>query len=114
MPKQRRAAVTRSPAKKQKPKPAIRSRILSRPSNQLATSQRTVAGSPGTAREARHEPVPASAPVRKPAFYEALALYESGVRSLQKHDFTAAAGHFRDVIQRYPDERELVERARLY
>jgi Tfp pilus assembly protein PilF len=53
-------------------------------------------------------------PPRRPAFYEALTVYESGVRSLQRHDFTSAADSFRAVIQRYPGERELVERARLY
>ena len=58
-------------------------------------------------------PPPPPAP-RKPAFYEALAIYETGVRALQRHDFQAGADNFRNVIQRYPDERELVERARLY
>ena len=56
----------------------------------------------------------AMAPVRKPAYYEAIALYESGVRALQRHDFAAAADQFRTVVQRFPDERELLERARLY
>ena len=37
-----------------------------------------------------------------------------GVRALQRHDFQAAADSLRGVIQRYPGERELVERARLY
>jgi tetratricopeptide (TPR) repeat protein len=36
------------------------------------------------------------------------------VRALQRHDFSTAAEAFRLVIQRYPDERELVERASLY
>ena len=59
-------------------------------------------------------PPPAPPPPRKPAFYEALAIYETGVRALQRHDFQAGADSFRNVIQRYPEERELVERARLY
>jgi tetratricopeptide (TPR) repeat protein len=58
-------------------------------------------------------PPPPPAP-RKPAFYEALAIYETGVRALQRHDFQTGADNFRNVIQRYPEERELVERARLY
>lgn len=53
-------------------------------------------------------------PPRRPAFYEALAVYETGVRALQRHDFEAAADSLRGVIQRYPGERELVERAKLY
>jgi tetratricopeptide (TPR) repeat protein len=59
-------------------------------------------------------PDPSSAPPRKPGFYEAVAIYERGVQALQRHDFTGAAGFFRTVLERYPDERELLERARLY
>jgi len=60
-------------------------------------------------------PAPAPpAPPKKPSFYEAIAIYESGVRGLQRHDYMAAADAFRQVLQRYPEERELVERAQLY
>ena len=59
-------------------------------------------------------PVATPAPVRKPGFYEAVAIYERGVQALQRHDFAAAAGFFRTVLDRYPEERELLERARLY
>ena len=41
-------------------------------------------------------------------------MYERGVQALQRHDFQAAAEFFRTVIERYPEERELLERARLY
>jgi Tfp pilus assembly protein PilF len=41
-------------------------------------------------------------------------VYERGVQALQRHDFKAAADLFRAVLDRYPDERELLERARLY
>ena len=57
---------------------------------------------------------PAPQPARKPGFYEAVAIYERGVQALQRHDFLGAAGFFRTVLDRYPDERELLERARLY
>jgi tetratricopeptide (TPR) repeat protein len=102
MPKQRHATAKRAPAKKQKPK------LTPRPTPTAAVKV-----------AAPKEPPPQEAPsppppIRKPAFYEALAIYESGVRALQRHDFGAGAGNFRDVIQRYPGERELVERARLY
>ena len=65
-------------------------------------------------------PSPAAAPpaappaVRKPGFYEAVAIYERGVQALQRHDYKAAAGFFRTILERYPEERELLERARLY
>jgi tetratricopeptide (TPR) repeat protein len=105
MPKKRRAAASRPPARKPKPKSRGKATALS--------AERVA-----TVKEAPKKEAPAAtappAPPRRPAFYEALALYESGVRALQRHDFVAAAGGFREVIQRYPDERELVERARLY
>ena len=57
---------------------------------------------------------PSSPPSRKPGYYEAIAIYETGVRALQRHDFEKAADQFRQIIQRYPDERELHERSVLY
>ena len=54
------------------------------------------------------------AAARKPGFYEAVAIYERGVQALQRHDYAGAAGFFRTVLERYPEERELLERARLY
>lgn len=41
-------------------------------------------------------------------------MYERGLQALQRRDFAAAADALRTVIERYPDERELLERARLY
>lgn len=58
-------------------------------------------------------PAPAPPP-RKPGFYEAVAIYERGVQALQRRDFSAAAELFRAVIDKYPEERELLERAHLY
>lgn len=43
-----------------------------------------------------------------------MAIYERGVQGLQRHDYAGAAENFRTVIERYPEERELLERARLY
>jgi tetratricopeptide (TPR) repeat protein len=59
-------------------------------------------------------PPPPLPPPRKPGFYEAVAIYERGVQALQRHDFAGAANYFRTVLERYPEERELLERARLY
>lgn len=55
-----------------------------------------------------------SPPPRKPGYYEALGMYESGVRALQRHDYEGAANQFRSIIERYPEERELQERSQLY
>jgi tetratricopeptide (TPR) repeat protein len=43
-----------------------------------------------------------------------VAIYERGVQALQRHDYPGAADLFRTVIDRYPEERELLERAHLY
>ena len=53
-------------------------------------------------------------PPKKPSYHEAVSLYERGLQALQRRDFAAAADALRNVIARYPDERELLERARLY
>src|SRR5688572_27558509 len=58
-------------------------------------------------------PVPPPPP-KKPGYYEALAMYENGVRALQRHDYQGAATQFRAIIERYPEERELQERSHLY
>jgi hypothetical protein len=57
---------------------------------------------------------PPAPPPRKPTYHEAVAMYERGLQALQRRDFAASADALRTVIERYPDERELLERARLY
>jgi Tfp pilus assembly protein PilF len=59
-------------------------------------------------------PEPPPPPPKKPTYHEAVSLYERGLQALQRRDFAAAAESLRNVIARYPDERELLERARLY
>jgi tetratricopeptide (TPR) repeat protein len=139
MPKQRRAAAGRSmarpaarkssaktpkvlklskAAKVSKPSARAKNSKAVKPANKTKPSIRASAAL-GVRPIAAKEPAPKEVavpppPPRRPAFYEALAVYETGVRALQRHDFEAAADSLRGVIQRYPGERELVERARLY
>ena len=49
-----------------------------------------------------------------PAHLEAVALYEQGLAALQAHQFARASSSLRGVISRFPAERELHERIRLY
>jgi tetratricopeptide (TPR) repeat protein len=99
---------TRTASSKRKPeKKPVRKTAPERPRRSVAAKVSPV--EPPRQKEAQPAPPP-----RKPAFYEAIALYERGVQALQRHNYPAAAEHFRIVIDRYPDERELVERARLY
>lgn len=106
MVKQRRVTEARSSKKKT----ADRSRRAVAESTRRPPSVATRSAPAPTQPEPPRPPVV----VKKPAYYEAIAIYETGVRALQKHDFSTAAEQFRAVIQRYPDERELLERARLY
>jgi tetratricopeptide (TPR) repeat protein len=106
MAKQRRAAKAARTQKKKVAPPKAAAR-KARPA--------TPKGKPAARREApAPQAPPPLPPPRKPGFYEAVAIYERGVQALQRHDFQTAAGHFRAVVEGYPDERELLERARLY
>lgn len=53
-------------------------------------------------------------PERKSTYPEAVAAYERGIAALQRRDYQAAADSFRDLMSRFPDERELQERAQVY
>ena len=115
--KQRRAPA--APARgKASPKPARSSSRSAAPEAKAKPPKPPPKAAPKpSARPAAAEPAPPPAPApppKKPSFYEAIAIYESGVRGLQRHDYPAAAEAFREVLARYPDERELIERARLY
>jgi len=55
-----------------------------------------------------------SAPVLRTTYIEAVALYERGLHALQGHDYAGARDVFRSVLSRYPEEKELHERVRLY
>ena len=54
------------------------------------------------------------APIPRAGHLEAVALYEEGVAALQAHEFSRASALLRSVLSRYPEERELHERVRLY
>jgi tetratricopeptide (TPR) repeat protein len=50
----------------------------------------------------------------RPGHLEAVALYEEGFAALQAHEYSRAATILRSVLARYPEERELHERVKLY
>jgi len=112
----------RAAAGKAKPRAAAKSRGSSKPRGVVKPVARAVVRKAPAPRPQAAPPVvtgpavpsPPSPPPRKPGFYEAVAIYERGVQALQRHDYAAAAELFRAVIERYPEERELLERARLY
>lgn len=53
-------------------------------------------------------------PAVRTTYIEAVALYERGLQALQAHDYPRAAQLLRSVGTRYPEEKELLERVRLY
>ncbi len=55
-----------------------------------------------------------AAPTPRAGHADAVALYEEGVAALQTHEFSRASAILRSVLSRYPEERELHERVRLY
>jgi tetratricopeptide (TPR) repeat protein len=117
MAKQRRPARAAAPVRKKSPP----KRGTSAPRRGRATAKTRPRATASTTKpkpaikkpQAASPPPPPPAP-RKPGFYEAVAIYERGVQALQRHDYAGAADHFRVVLERYPEERELLERARLY
>jgi len=108
----KKSSQKKASAKKPPLKPAGKRAVAKRSAKAVPSrAARTAVDPQEAAASAAPEPAPA---VRKPGFYEAVAVYERGVQALQRHDYQAAAGFFRTVLERYPDERELLERARLY
>jgi tetratricopeptide (TPR) repeat protein len=59
-------------------------------------------------------PAPPPAAVPRPRYLEAVGLYEQGLAALQAHDYSRASTTLRSVLSRYPEEKELHERVRLY
>ena len=55
-----------------------------------------------------------AAPLPRAGHAEAVALYEEGLAALQSHEFSRASTLLRSVLSRYPEERELHDRVRLY
>jgi len=108
---------SRGPATKVKgrpaPKPAAR-RVAATPPKPVKLLKSVKPAAKVTAPVAPAAPAPAPVAPRKPGFYEAVAIYERGVQALQRHDYASGAELFRSVIDKYPEERELVERARVF
>ena len=105
-----------SPRKHAKPaKPSIAAAgNRSRPSTRVGAKATAKTARPPAAAKAPPQPVQPPPAPRKPGYYEALAMYENGVRALQRHDYPGAATQFRAIMERYPEERELQERSHLY
>lgn len=59
-------------------------------------------------------PLPSPDPTKRSTYIDAVALYEKGLEALQRHEYDVALEQLRSVLTRFPDEKELHERVRLY
>jgi tetratricopeptide (TPR) repeat protein len=109
----RAATARRRPAKKAS-RPVQRQPIAKKASKAPKSTKAPAVAAAGKPVPAAPPPPPPQPPPRKPTYHEAVAMYERGLQALQRRDFAASAAALRNVIERYPDERELLERARLY
>jgi tetratricopeptide (TPR) repeat protein len=71
---------------------------------------------PSPRRPAAGRPAPSrtSPPARRTTYVEAVGLYERGLAALQAHDYGKAIALLQSVLTRFPEEKELHERVRLY
>jgi tetratricopeptide (TPR) repeat protein len=60
------------------------------------------------------QPLPNATAQRRSTDTEAVALFERGLDALQRHNYHSAIDLLESVLTKYPDERELHERVRLY
>lgn len=93
MPKQRRVA-SRPPKKK--------------PAAAAATPSAVAAA------QAKAAPLPPPVPRKRSTFPDAVQAYERGLQAVQEHRFAEAVDAFQQVLDRFPEEKELHERARIY
>jgi len=109
-------------AKQRRPAPRVATRKPSRLASRRTTRRRAakreapprrLASRPGGPSGRPAESV-ATAPPSRPAHLDAVALYEQGLQALQQHNYARAADLLRSVLERYPEEKELHERVRLY
>jgi tetratricopeptide (TPR) repeat protein len=57
--------------------------------------------------------LPAATP-RRSSYFEAVALYERALETVQRHEYAAAIDLLESVLRQYPEEKELQERVQLY
>lgn len=86
-------------------------RSPARPKKKKATLRASASAVGGPPQPRASEPPP---PKKRSTFPDAVQAYERGLQALQQHRFDLAAAAFQSVLDRFPEEKELHERARLY
>jgi tetratricopeptide (TPR) repeat protein len=90
-----------------------RPRSAPKPTSKRAAPPATAAAPPRAARGAAVQEAP-KPQERKSTYPDAVSAYERGIAALQRRDYQTAAAAFRDLMARFPEERELQERAQVY
>jgi tetratricopeptide (TPR) repeat protein len=94
-------------ARKARPRAAA-----ARPLRKRAAAAESLA-SRATSQPPAAPPVPPR-PERKSTYPEAIHVYERGIEALQRRSWAEAAERFRELMSRFPEERELQDRAQVY
>ena len=116
MAKQRRPTA-RTPARtsaEKRPTTARTTKGRSAPKTAKGRATAKTAARKNTPAARRRRPERAPVVRIREAYARAVALYEKGLKALQRKHYDGAATAFREVLERFPEERELHERARLY
>ena len=116
MVKQRRAA-SKSAARSKTSKAAAKTSKSAKKSTKSASKRASAAKQASASKRASASRAPkkkAPAVNIRRVYAKALALYEKGVKALQRKNYNAAAATFQQLLAEYPEERELHERAQLY
>lgn len=95
-------------AKARRARPRSAPNTTAKPTARRTTSQTTAKPERVAVQEAP------KAVERQSTYPAAVATYERGIAALQRRDYQAAAESFRDLMARFPEERELHERAQVY
>jgi Tfp pilus assembly protein PilF len=100
-------------AKRTRPKAAKASRKPFKPAKSSAAHRRPDHRGVTTTPVAAPEPKQLG-PERLQLAPAAIDLFQRGMESLQRHQYQQAAASFRSVLERFPDERALLDRTRVY
>jgi len=51
---------------------------------------------------------------KKDDYQKALSLYSQGIKDFRRRDYEKALSSFESLVEKFPEEHELVDRARVY
>ena len=111
-----KASVRTKPTAKPVAKPAAKpvAKPVAKPAAKAAAQGRRLKPAPASTRHAGKPARAAAPPPQRSTYADAVSLYERGMQALQAKRYREAAESLKAVIARFPEEKELHERAQLY